>query len=205
MKKLHLVSLVVCLGMTAFASAGDLWVMCSPGLEIFLDGESIGVSDAAENGKRVPGVERGEHTVQVRKDGSSSAVYPFTLGPAAAQIVVPELVPKVDSDQSGSVEGIETARLQGTVQFTSNPRTCTIEFASREIEKQQPIMIIVGVPLGEHKLIFENSGTVLRAHVPVQSPETVQVRVDFSSGQVVIVGGTIEETESESAAEEHAP
>jgi cell division septation protein DedD len=74
----------------------------------------------------------------------------------------------------------------------------------RAIEKQQPIMTFVGVPFGKHKLLFESAGAILAADVNVQTHDPVQVRVDFSSEQVVIVGGTIDRAESGSAADEES-
>jgi hypothetical protein len=197
MKRICLISLVVCLGIAAPAAAGDLWVICATGFEIFLDGKLIGSCDAAVTGTRVSGIETGEHTIQVRKEGFASAVFPFTVGSASAQILVPE----VTGDPSGTAEegGVQPL---GTVQITSNPRSCMVGSGERAIEKQQPIMTFVGVPFGKHNLLFESAGAILEAHVNVQTLEPVQVRVDFSNEQVVIIGGTIDRAESGSAADE---
>jgi len=196
MKRIHLVSLVLCLSIAVTATASDLWVICATGLEIVLDGKPVGLCDAPETGMLVSGIEAGEHTIQVRREGFASAVFPFTAGPASAQILVPE----VTGDPSGTAEGGAVQRL-GTVQVTSNPRTCMVGSGGRAIEKQQPIMTFVGVPFGKHNLQFESEGEILVADVNVRTHEPIQVRVDFSSEQVVIVGGSIDRAGSESAAD----
>jgi hypothetical protein len=200
MRWVQLISLVVCIGMAAPASAGDLWVICAPELEIFLDGESVGMCGADASGKRVPGIETGDHTIQVRREGSASAVFPFAVSPASAQMLVPE----VEGDPSGTAEGDATQKL-GSIELTSNPMACKVGSGDRAIAKHQPIMIFVGVPFGKHRLQFEDGEKVLVADVPVQTHEPVQVRVDFSTDQVAIIAGSTEEPANEPAAEDHEP
>jgi hypothetical protein len=197
MKRSHLISLVLGVGLAVPAAAGDLWVICATGLEVFLDGTSFGMCDADETGTPISGIEAGEHTIQVRREGFASAAFPITVGPASAQILVPE----VTGDPSGTAAGGALQPL-GTVQVTSNPRTCMVGSGGRAIEKHQPIMTFVGVPFGKHNLQFENDGAVLVADVNVQTHEPVQVRVDFSREQVVIVGGSVDRAEGESGADE---
>jgi hypothetical protein len=198
MRWVQLISLVVCIGMAAPAAAGDLWVICAAELEIFLDGESVGMCGAAEGGKRVPGIESGDHTIQVRTEGFASAVFPLAVVPAPAQVLVPE----VEGDPSGTAEGEATQKL-GAIELTSNPKACKVGSGDRAIAKRQPIMTFVGVPFGEHRLQFEDGGKVLVADVPVQTHEPVQVRVDFSTDQVVIAAGSTEGPANEPAAEDH--
>lgn len=193
MKRIQLIFLFMIFAIATSAAAGDLWVICATGLEIYLDGESIGVCDAAESGTRVSGIEAGEHTIQVRREDFASAVFTFAVGPASAQVLVPEVV----GDPSGNEDGPEPQNL-GAIQISSNPRTCMVASGGRAIEKQQPIMTFVGVPFGKHELRFESEGTVLMARVTVRTPEPVQVRVDFSSEQVAIIGGTVEKDAADS-------
>jgi hypothetical protein len=82
---------------------------------------------------------------------------------------------------------------------------CKVGSGDRAIEKRQPIMTFVGVPFGEHRLLFEEGEKVLVADVPVQTHEPVQVRVDFSTDQVAITAGSTGEPADEPAAEDHEP
>lgn len=200
MRWVQLILLVVCVGMAAPAAAGDLWVNCATELEIFLDGESVGMCGAAEGGNRLSGIETGDHTIQVRRDGFASAVFPFAVVPASAQILVPE----VEGDPSGTAEGDATQKL-GAIEVTSNPKSCKVGSGDRAIAKHQPIMIFVGVPFGKHNLQFQDGEKVLAALVPVETHEPVQVRVDFSTDQVVITPGSTKEPANEPAAEDHEP
>ena len=53
MKRIHVISIFVCLGIAASAAAGDLWINCEAGFDIYLDGELAGVSDKTEFGLRL--------------------------------------------------------------------------------------------------------------------------------------------------------
>lgn len=55
MRIAQVISLVMCLGTAALATAGDVRVTCSPGLNIFLDGEFVGVSIPKHDGGRQSG------------------------------------------------------------------------------------------------------------------------------------------------------
>jgi hypothetical protein len=202
MKRVHLFSLAVCLGMTASAVAGDLWINCAPRSEIFVDGESVGVCESAEAGLRLPGIEAGEHTVRVEADGFMPAEVVLSLGPASTQVVIPDLVPVAEGDPPESEGGSEPAPLSGTVEVTSNPRKCTVEFAGRKIDKNQPIMIFLGIPAGEYDFHVDSSGNALTSVVTVQAGQTVKAMVDFSNERVAISavesgGGELESTTGE--------
>jgi len=93
MKRSHVISLAVCLGIVASAAAGNLWITCAPGLDIFLDGELVGVSEEAENGKLLPAVSSGDHTISIEKNGFAPAEFSIAVGPASNQVVVGELGP----------------------------------------------------------------------------------------------------------------
>ena len=205
MRRVHLISIVVCLGIAASAAAGDLWINCAPGLEIFLDGESVGVSEPDQNGMHLRGIESGDHTIRIEKDGIALAEFSVNIGFAPNQVEVGELSAKMTEEPpDASLEGTEK-KLVGTVEITSDPRECNVKFAGRRIQKKHPIMTIPGIPVGEHKFWFESSGTVLSETVVVQAAQPAQVRVDFRNKRVAIVDPVSEQSGSESAGEEKSP
>ena len=185
--------------MAASAAAGDLWVNCEPGSEIFLDGESVGVCESAGADLRIPGIEAGEHTMRVEANGVLPAEFTLSLGPTSAQVVIPELASMVEGDLPASDEGLESAPLAGTVEFTSNPRNCEVRFAGRTIDKKQPIVVFLGIPAGEYDLHAASADNVLKSAVTVPAGQSVKAMADFSSQRVAVsavesVGGELEST-----------
>ena len=190
MKRDCLILLVMCVAVAASATAGDLWINCEAGLEVFLDGEHVGMSEEAEFGKLLRGVASGEHTIRIEKEGRVPLEFSVSVGFAANQVVVGALSPdisEVPSDEAG--EDAEE-RGVGMIAITSDPSECNVKLAGLRIPKIKPIMTFPNIPVGEHKLWFESSGTVLSASVNVQEGQTAEVRVDFRNQRVAFTGDT---------------
>jgi hypothetical protein len=192
-------------GIATSAAAGNLWITCEPGLDVYLDGQFVGVSERAEDGKYLPGISSGEHTIRIEKAGFAPVEVSIAVGPASNQIVVGELGPEIKEGLPGAAEGKEAEQLEGKIRITSNPRECNVKFADRRVLKKQPIMTITGIPIGEHKLWFESAGTVLSTTVAVQATQTTQVMADFSNNRVTVVDADSDQSGSESAGEEERP
>ena len=205
MQRVHVILLVVFLGIAASAATGDLWINCAPGFDIFLDGEFMGVSEPSENGKHLPGLSSGEHTIRIEKDGFALLEFSMPVGPASNQVVVGELGPESNGGLPGATEGEEVEQLVGTIEVTSDPRNCTVEFAGRKTPKEQPILTIPGIAVGEHNIRFESEGTVLETTVVVQAAQLAQVRVDFRNKRVAVTGDTSDVRGGESASKEESP
>ena len=126
----------------------------------------------------------------------------FKLGPAPTQIVIVEPGSLAGSHQDeGSVDPA-VDHSAGAVEMTSNPKECTVRMGARTYSKRQPIMLIVGLPTGEHELRFEREGVVLPSAVAVQTGQTTQVKVDFSHHRVAVLAPP---RDSEPATEEKTP
>lgn len=169
---------VVCCGVAATASAGDSWIISPAGSEVFLDGESVGIAESVELGIRVSGLAPGEHTVRISRDDVMSGDYGFKLGYAPTQIVVPGTAIASPAGDEQTV---------GTVEITSNPKKCDIQLGVRKYTKKQPILLLVGIPVGEHDLRFESEGAGLQSKVTVVPGEPAQVMVDFGNNRVAVV------------------
>jgi len=205
MQKVQWIWMVICLGLAASVAAGNLWITCEPGLDVYLDGKLVGVSESAENGKYLPGISSGEHTIRIEKAGFAPLEFSIAVGPAPNQIVVGEFAPEIEDFLPGAAEGEEVEQLVGKIEITSDPEECNVKFAGRRVLKNQPIMTIAGIPVGEHKLWFESSGTVLSTMVTVQASQPTQIKVDFSNNRVAVVDAESGQPGSESADEEESP
>ncbi len=190
MQKGHLILLVVFLGVAASVAAGDVWINCAPGFDIFLDGESVGVSEADESGKQLRGIDSGAHTIRIDRDGMALAEFSVNVGFAPNQIEVGELAAGMTEMAPGTSPEVEEKMLVGTIEITSDPGECNVKIGRRRILKKHPILTIVGVPVGEHKLWFESSGTVLNEKVTVRAAQPARVQVDFRNQRVAITRDT---------------
>ena len=204
MQRIRVVLLVALFGFAISVAAGDLWIDCAPGFEIFLDGELVGVSDEAENGKNLRGISAGDHTIRIEKDDLTLVGFSITVGFAAHQIVVGELATENTGGPLDASEEKAEKRLVGTIEITSDPRECNVKLAGQRILKKQPILTIPGVPAGEHKLWFESSGTVLSETILVQPTQPAKVMVDFRSQRVAVTGAT-PDVQAEDSAREESP
>ena len=184
MRIAQVISLVMCLGTAALATAGDVRVTCSPGLNIFLDGEFVGVSIPKHDGKYLTGLNAGEHTIMVKKDGFSPKEFSVVVGSSSYQIVVGELVPISHTHQPETTSRDEVGRPLGTIEITSTPQRCTVEIAGQEIVKQEAIMTIPGFPVGDYDIRFESSGAVLSTNVVVKADKTSRIEADILNNTV---------------------
>lgn len=205
MRRAYLIWLLVYGTISASAAAGDLWIDCADGITVLLDGEPAGVCGASDHGIRVEGPASGEHTFRFEKAGYVPAEYALSLGSASAQLVVPALLPAVEEGSEELAEGKAGAPPSGSVQITSNPRSCEVDFAGLTVRKEYPVMTYLGVPVGEHELRVDNSGAVLTANVTVNADQTVKAMVDFSSNRVMITSTDSVRSEAEQEAGEAAP
>jgi len=205
MPRVHLISIVVCLGIAASAAAGDVWINCEAGFDIYLDGEPAGVSEKAEFGKILRGITTGVHTIRIQKEGVAPREFSISVGVAANQVVVGALSPKISEVPTEAPEKEPETKLVGMIVITSDPRVCNVKFAGQHIPKIKPIMTFPTVLVGEHKLWFESSGTILSEKVVVQAGKTVEVKVDFRNQRIAITGGTSDVPSDDSAGEDESP
>lgn len=187
------------------ATAGDLWITSAPGYEVFLDGHEVGVSRSGGTGISLIGIEPGEHTIRIEKDGFPSAEYSLTIGPAPTQATIVEPWFESAGGPPGTPTGEAPGQNVGTIEVTSDPKECTVELAHLSIAKEQPVMMIVGIPVGKHNLRFRGSETVLKKRVAVRAAQPALVRVDFRHKTVAVVGDAPNQPGPKSAVESESP
>jgi hypothetical protein len=195
----------VILGVAASVAAGDVWINCAPGFDIFLDGESMGVSERDESGKHLRGIESGAHTVRIEKDGVALAEFSVNVGFDPYQVELSGLSAEMNEEPPGTSQDEVEQQFVGSVEITSDPRECNVKIGSRRILKKLTILMIPDVPIGEHKIWFESSGTVLSEKVVVRAAQLVRVRLDFRNKQVAIGGDDSDVEGGDSVAETPTP
>jgi len=196
---------VVFLGIAASAVAGDVWINCAPGFDIFLDGESVGVSEADASGKDLRGIEPGAHTIRIEKNGIAMAEFSVMVGFDPNQVEVGELAASMSEEAPAASQEAVDKMLVGTLEITSDPGECNVKIGRRRFLKKHPIMTIPGIPVGEHKMWFESSGMVLSEKVVVQAIQPARIFVDFQNQRVAITGDDPEVEGGDSVAETQSP
>ena len=187
MRTAQVISLVMCLGIAAVATAGDVRVTCAPGLNIFLDGEFVGVSIPKYDGKYLTGLSTGEHTIMIKKIGFSTKEISVSVGASPIQVVVGELSPISNTSQPATTKRDVVGRPVGIIEITTTPQSCTVEIAGQEIVKLELIMTIPGLPVGDYDIRFESSEADLSTNVVVKADETSRISVDILNKRVETV------------------
>jgi hypothetical protein len=111
----------------------------------------------------------------------------FTLGYAPTQVVVigPGFAPEGVSPNGADGDDVE--QTVGAIEITSNPKECDIRLGARKYTKKQPILMFLGLPVGEYDLRFESGDAGLLSAVVVQAGQPAQVKVDFGNNRVAVV------------------
>lgn len=166
-------------GAAAAADPGYLRISCPEGAEVLVDGARVGVCQAAGESSYLEGLDLGQRILRIERDGFLPAELPVVVGAAPQQVVVAELWPR-------SAAG-DAAIASGSIEVYSEPPDCSLRVGMLWIDKDEPLLTIVGVAAGEHRLRLERFGVLLAATVPVGPEETACVRAEFTSGRVEVL------------------
>jgi hypothetical protein len=179
------------------AIAGDIQVLCEPGLRVYLDDELAGTSSAREDGLYLMGVRRGLHTVRVEKDGYLPQSFEVEVLRVPIEIEVGDftplptpVAPPADVEEAAPVatEPEAPVQLVGSLVVTSAPQNCTVEIDGRREEKNEPQLAIGGLPAGEHTIRFSKDGfDPVSGTVTVRPGGEMTVRGNLVEGRVETV------------------
>ena len=193
MNKFRLSCLLVIMVVAASSSfAGDIQILCEPGVRVYLDGTFMGVSNAREDGLFLMDVERGKHTISVEKDGHVSQFFQVELLGAPIQLEIPEFtalpVISPEAEAAPEPEPQPVTQLLGSLKVTSAPQNCLVEIAGQASEKTTPELAIGGLPVGDHTITFSKPGfEPIRGVVTVREGAEVTVRGNLLDGRVETV------------------
>lgn len=176
--------LLVLVGSATVAAAGEIQVLCEPGLRVYVDGELAAISSRLDDGAYLMDVARGLHTVRVEKDGFTPQSFEVLVGQVPAEVTVGEF-------QSAAATAVEQAAEErpalavGTLVVTSAPQNCVVEVSGTPHTKTSPRLTIGGVTAGEHTIRFTKPGyDPIAKRVTVQPGATVAVHGDLKAAEV---------------------
>jgi hypothetical protein len=183
--------LLLVLSLVSVAAAGDIQVLCEPGLQVYLDGELVGTSIAREDGLYLEGVPQGAHTVRVEKDGFIPQSFQVEVESLPVEVRVAKLLPKPEAPTASEPPSVDTSdEVLGRLLITSAPQNCKVQIDGRSEEKTTPRLTIGGLAEGEHTISFSKEGyTPISATVTVQPGGDVTVRGDLRNGNVEVSHG----------------
>ncbi len=178
MQKYRVISLVLCFGFAVSAMAGDVRIVCSPGLDVFVDDDFVGVSTAPEDGKYLDGLSDGYHVIKIEKDGFLPRWFGAYVGRKTYEIELDALTP--------TSEASTVTKETGAIEIASNLENATVKLEDHKAPMEGPAMRFSNVSVGLHDIWFERYGIVLHEKVVVQANETTVVIANFIDNRVEV-------------------
>jgi len=162
---------------------GTIQIKAAPGIQVLLDGDLIGLTDAAVGGIILQDVPPGRHALLFAREGFQSRTVQLMLAPGEIlRYTLEPLVPSVTITEEGN-EGQSGPEVQlGTLTIQCLPIECTVsipELGISDRRKTRDILRIAGVSAGEYTLITSALGKTQRSAVGICGASEVNVLTDF--------------------------
>jgi len=172
----------------AVSSAGGVQISAEPGLRVILDGESMGVTSAKEDGLFLTGVDRGRHTIRVEKDGFQFQVFEVEVINRPIEVEVGKFIPETAAASTSSWAAAATTQQVGSLVVTSAPQNITVEIDGRIEKKTTPQLSIGGIPVGEHSISFKKDGyQTVTSVISIEAGSENTVHGDLKATKVEVV------------------
>jgi hypothetical protein len=168
--------------------AGDIQILCEPGLRVYLDGQFVGMSTAKEDGLYLMNIKGGEHKIWIEKDGFLSQGFEVDLFDVPVEVSVGEFSPLPQAPANDDTEKAEMTQQVGSLVVLSAPQNCIVEIDGKTESKTTPRLLIGGLPAGDHVIAFSKPGfDAISGVVTIQEGTEIKVRGNLKSGKVEIV------------------
>jgi hypothetical protein len=168
--------------------AGDIQVLCEPGLRVYLDGDFVGVSTAKEDGRYLTGVTEGQHRLWVEKDGFLSQSFAVEIHKVPIEVKVGEFAPVPQAPPDQEPAPAEVIEAVGSLMILSAPQNCVVEVDGTPHTKDAPQLSLAGLTAGNHTVSFTKPGYApISAVVKVEPGGEITVRGDLQGGTVEVV------------------
>jgi len=188
MRRACWIFVLIALGLSTTAAAGDIQIFCEPGLRLFLDGESVGTSSARDDGLYLMNVPRGKHVIRVEKDGFVPQTFQVDVARAPVEIHVEDFAPAPAQPPEDEVVEEEVTLLAGRVVVTSAPQNCVVEIDGNPETKSTPQLSVGGLEAGEHTITFRKTGyEPITGQVTIRPGSSVVIRGNLIEGKIETV------------------
>ena len=168
----------------AVAEVGFLQINAEPGIEVFLDGERVGVTSEEMGGLFVLDVAPGERLLRLERDGFEAQE--VTVRVSAGRVSVHDVgqfAPSMLLQESGERTRVEMRRLTGTLIVQTLPVESVIDLPGlglREQVKSRDLWQVEHVPVGRYALTVSALGR--EAQVDVEVIDRHETRVFIALG-----------------------
>jgi hypothetical protein len=185
MRRLSWLFLVVMAIVPAMSFAGDIQVVCEPGLRVYLDGKLMGTSNAKDDGLFLAGVPQGAHAVRVEKDGFLPQTFNIEVRNLPIEVRLSAFIAEPLKPREKPTARAGDKKDLGSLLVTSAPQDCLVEVDGKPQYKSVPVLVIKDLAAGEHRISFSKSGYD-RIDDVVRIPPGVQVAIrgDLKAGTV---------------------
>jgi hypothetical protein len=185
MRCVRWVCLLLVMGVTATSFAGDIQVLCEPGLRVYVDGVLAGTSSPREDGLFLESVPQGAHVVRVEKDGFVPQSFRVEVSSRPVEVKVEAFAPQPPAAQEMRAVSAEVKQPTGNLLVTSAPQNCVVEVDGKAETKSTPVLLLEGLAQGEHTISFSKPGYErISGTVKVQPGVEVGVRGDLVAGKL---------------------
>lgn len=185
MRCLRWACLLLVMGATATSFAGDIQVLCEPGLRVYLDGALAGTSSARDDGLFLANLPEGTHVVRVEKDGFVPQSFQVQVSNRPVEVKVEAFIPQPPAPPAREAVSAVVKQPTGNLLVTSAPQNCVVEIDGRPEAKSTPVLLLEGLAPGEHTIAFSKPGYErISGAVKIQPGAEVSVRGDLVAGKM---------------------
>ncbi len=188
MKRLAWFCLLILTMVPALSFAGDIQVVCEPGLRVYLDGKLVGTSNSKEDGLFLANVPAGAHIVRVEKDGFVPQTFRVEAQALPIEVKVGAFSTESPLRPEAEAGGATAKQPVGKLLVTSAPQECVVEIDGKAENKSVPLLLVDGLAPGEHTIAFSKPGYErISGVVRIWPGVEVTVRGDLMGGKVEAV------------------
>jgi hypothetical protein len=166
--------------------AGDIQIICEPGLRIYLDDKLAGTSSAKEDGFFLADVRNGSHVIRVEKEGYVPRAFEVDVTDSPVEVKVEALVPLPPEPEPVAPTPAPIKPAVGVLVITSAPQNCEVKIDGTRIEaKNTPTLTLSDLVVGRHTISFSKEGYETISGTVFVQPGTVNsVRGNLIDGKV---------------------
>jgi len=178
--------LVLVLVTANISLAGDIQVICEPGLRIYLDDKLAGTSSAKEDGFFLADVRNGSHIIRVEKEGYVPQAFEVEVTDLPVEVKVEALVPLPPEPEPVAPTRAPIKPAVGILVITTAPQNCVVEIDGTRTEvKNTPTLTLSDLVIGRHTISFSKVGYETISGTFFVQPDTATiVRGNLIDGKV---------------------
>ncbi len=178
---------------------GFIQVKCAPGVQIFLDGNLKGITNADVGGLIIQNVKPGRHEIRALKPGFQAQTESLDVaGGQVASFEVRPFVPKLRISEEGEEHSGFVKQKVGSLQIQSLPIECRLTIQSLGVTnsaKSKDRWKADGLPIGKYSIEASALGKRLTHQVEIFENDTAEIFFNFVTGKITDPGAARRATE----------